>query len=65
MIRSVTRSQQRGGLSTVETCLVLAFIAVAVVIGAALLSGPTNTRLQDTADGVGDPAELKQYFDDM
>ncbi len=65
MIRSVTRSQQRRGLSVTETAVILGVIAVAVVIGALLLGGRTATRIQDTATDVGNPHELKHFFDDM
>ena len=67
MKRFATRrsNKNRRGLSGVEYALILGLISVAVVIGAVLLGGPTATRTQDTADGVGDPAQLKQFFDDM
>ena len=65
MKRSVTRSEDRRGLSAVEFAVLLGLIALAVFIGAAFLGGPTATRIQDTADGVGDPTQLKQFFDDM
>ncbi len=65
MKRFRKQNRSRRGLSTVEYAAILALIAAAVGVGAAFLGGPTATRIRDTADGVGDPTELKQFFDDM
>lgn len=67
MRRSVHRrsKKSRRGLTVIETVVLLGVISVAVIIGAALIGGSTATRIQETAVDVGDPHELKHFFDNM
>ena len=52
----------RRAMSTVETGIALALIAVVVSTGGYYLSNNTSAELEDTADGIADPAHLAQKF---
>ncbi len=60
--RNLCRRGIRRGLGAVQAALVLALIAVVVYIGIQSMSGGTNTELNQTAEGLADPAKLVEQF---
>jgi hypothetical protein len=52
----------RRGISSFQYVLVAAFIFLVVVAGVTLMGSRTNTKLNQTASDVGNPAALTQRF---
>jgi hypothetical protein len=60
--QAAKRRVQRRGVSLVQTSLVLVLIAAAVFFALRGLSTNTATDLEETADGIADPAQLADRF---
>ena len=54
--------RNRRGMSTMQYATVAALIALAVVAGVTLVGSRANTKLNQTASDVGNPAALTQRF---
>ena len=52
----------RRAISTVEMGVVLGLIALVVAAASYTLSGATSDELEETANGIADPAQLAQKF---
>ncbi len=52
----------RRGISSVDTAVVVAVIGIAVATGAYYTAGGANSELEQTSQGIADPAALANQF---
>lgn len=53
---------RRRGVSLVQTCLIVAVITLAIVASVTLVGSRANTKLNQTATDVANPASLTSRF---